>query len=226
MGDASGRSSAERQPAAAQPAFAFSNVAVLLNYSAYFGLTFLMTLYLHYNLGLEVRQVGYVLVAAPVLQAIVSPFAGRLADRLQDRLVAATGQSLCALGLVAFAFLGKATSLWYVILVLCVLGIGFGLFASPVAHMLMGSVARRDVGTASASIATMRVVGQGFSIGIAGLVLALLVGRSEQLQPADYPSLLTSVRVTFAIFAGLCLPGLVAVLLGKRRQSVPTGVGT
>jgi hypothetical protein len=45
----------------------------------------------------------------------------------------------------------------------------------------------------------------------------LLVGRSEHLQPADYPNLLTSVRVSFAIFALLCALGLGAVLIGRTR---------
>lgn len=201
-------------------AFAFSNMAALINYSATFALTFLMTLYLHYSQGLAVRHVGYVLVVQPVLQVLVSPLAGRLSDRVQPRLVAAAGQALCVLGLFAFAFLREDTPLWLVMLCLCVVGTGFGLFASPVAHMVMSSVEGRDLGTASATLATMRVAGQGLSMGIAGLVLALLVGRTEELQPQDYPELLTSVRVTFGIFAALCALGFVAVLLGKKRETL------
>jgi hypothetical protein len=85
----------------------------------------------------------------------------------------------------------------------------------------MSSVDRQYVGTASATLATMRVAGQGVSMGIAGLLLAIMVGGSKQLHPSDYPNLLASVRVTFAIFAVLCVLGLVAVLLGRRPQ-VPT----
>jgi Na+/melibiose symporter-like transporter len=199
-------------------AFALANAAALINYSATFALSFLLTLYLHYNRGLSVSQVGYVLVASPLLQTLISPVAGRLADRLQPRLVAATGQALCALGLITFVFLGTDTQLWFVVLTLCVLGLGFGLFASPLAHMVMSSVDRRYVGTASATVATMRVAGQGFSVGISGLLLAVIVGGSKQLQPSDYPNLLTSVRVTFAVFAVLCVLGFVAVLMGRQRH--------
>jgi MFS family permease len=199
-------------------AFAFSNAAALINYSATFAMSFLLAMYLEFNRGLSAKEFGYVLVSAPLLQTIVSPFAGRLADRLQPRLVAATGQALCVIGLLAFVFLGEKTSYWFMIPALGVLGVGFGLFASPVAHMVMSSVDRRDVGTASATLATMRVSGQGVSMGVSGLVIALLVGRSEHLQPQDYPNLLTSVRVSFAIFAGLCAIGVVAVLLGRKRD--------
>jgi MFS family permease len=201
-------------------AFAFSNAAALINYSATFAMSFLLAMYLEFNRGLSAKEFGYVLVAAPLLQTIVSPFAGRLADRLQPRLVAATGQALCVLGLFAFVFLGEKTSYWFIIPALGVLGVGFGLFASPVAHMVMGSVDRRDVGTASATLATMRVSGQGVSMGISGLVIALIVGRSEHLQPSDYPNLLTSVRLSFGIFAVLCALGLVAVLLGRKPEGL------
>jgi MFS family permease len=200
-------------------AFAFSNAAALINYSATYAMSFLLALYLEFNRGLSAKEFGYALVAAPVLQTIVSPFAGRLADRLQPRLVAATGQALCVLGLLAFVFLGEETPYWFIITALAVLGVGFGLFASPVAHLVMGSVDRREVGTASATLATMRVSGQGVSMGISGLVIALLVGRSERVQPVDYPHLLTSVRISFGIFAALCVLGLVAVLLGKPRHT-------
>jgi MFS family permease len=200
------------------PVFAFSNLAALINYSATFAMTFLMSLYLQYNLGLGPRKAGLVLVFGTFLQAAVSPIAGRLADRSQPRLVAAAGMTLCAVGLLTFAFLGENTPYWYIIPALCLLGIGFGLFASPIAHIVMGSVEKRHIGTASATLATMRMAGQSFSMGIAGLVLAVVVGRHE-IEPPDYPHLLTSVRVTFAIFTALCVLGVVATLVRPRRRS-------
>jgi MFS family permease len=201
--------------------FALANFATLTNYSATFAMTFLMSLYLQYNRGLGPRTAGFVLVSGMFLQAVVSPIAGRLADRLQPRSVAATGMSLSALGLLAFAFLGETTPYWYIVPTLCTLGIGFGLFASPMAHTVMGSVENRYVGTASATLATMRLAGHSTSMGIAGLVLALVVGR-HGFEPADYPNLLTSIRTSFAIFAAICALGLVAVLLTPRRQQ-PSG---
>jgi EmrB/QacA subfamily drug resistance transporter len=201
--------------------FAFSNAAALINYSATFAMAFLMSLYLRYNLHEGPRTVGYVLVSGTLLQALVSPIAGRLADRFQPRLVAASGMSLCVVGLLAFAFLGEHTSYWYIIPALCVLGIGFGLFASPIAYLVMSSVDKRYIGTGSATVATMRVAGQGLSMGIAGLILATVVGRHEidAQSPIDLANLLTSVRLSFAIFAGLCVLGIVAVLVGGPRPA-------
>ncbi len=197
--------------------FAFANAASFINYSATAAMTFMMSLYLLYNRGLGAQTAGLVLVTGPFLQAAVSPLAGRLADKVEPRFVASAGMALCAGGLFALVFLGQRTPYWHIITVLCVLGLGFGLFASPIIHTVMRSVDRRYVGVAAATSATMRVSGQSLSIGIATLVLAVVVGRHE-IGITDHAHLLSSIRITFLIFASLCLVGLVASLVGPGRR--------
>ena len=72
---------------------------------------------------------------------------------------------------------------------------------------------------ASAGVGTMRVVGQALSIALATLVVAVIVGRQE-FTSADYPNLLTAIRVTFAIMAVLAALSVVASLA---RGDVPAG---
>jgi MFS family permease len=151
------------------------------------------------------------------LQAALSLLAGRLADRVNARLLATAGMALTVLGLLAFVFLTETTPYWYIIVTLCVLGAGFALFSSPIAHTVMGSVQRGQIGTASATLAAMRIAGQNISIGLATMVLALVVGRHE-IGPGDHPHLLTSVRISFAIFAVLCVFGVAASLVGPRKE--------
>ena len=131
--------------------------------------------------------------------------------------MASAGMALCAGGLFALAFLGPRTPYWHVVIVLCVLGVGFGLFASPIIHTIMGSVERRYVGVAAATSATMRELGKSISMGIATLLLAVMVGRHE-IGPADHAHLLSSIRLAFVIFASLCVAGFGASLIGAGRQ--------
>ena len=50
------------------------------------------------------------------------------------------------------------------------------------------------------------------------LLFALFIGRSE-IMPETYPLLLVSMRTAFAIFAALCMVGIVASLArGKIRE--------
>jgi len=197
--------------------FAFSNAAALINYAATFAMTFLMSLYLQYNRGLDPQTAGFVLVCGTFVQTAFSPLAGRLVDRLQARLVASAGMALCVLGLLGFVFLGEDTPYWFIIAMLCVLGLGFAFFSSPITHTIMGSVEKRYLGTASATLGTMRLAGQSMSMGLATLVLAIFVGR-KVIEAGDYPNLLTTVRVSFAIFTVLCVLGVAASLVGPSKQ--------
>jgi len=199
--------------------FAYSNAATFINYAATYAMTFLMSLYLQYNKGLDPQAAAFVLITGTIVQTVFSPVAGRLADRVQARFVATAGMAVCVLGLGAFVFLSEETSYWYIITTLCVLGLGFAFFATPILHAIMGSVHRRDTGVASATIGTMRLTGQTISMGLATLVLAVVVG-SHPITPADYPSVLTSIRITFAIFTVLCMVGVAASLVGPREGEV------
>jgi len=195
--------------------FAYSNAATFINYAATYAMTFLMSLYLQYNRGLDPQAAGLILVTGTVVQTAFSPVSGRLSDRVQARYVASAGMAVCVLGLLALVFLTATTPYWYIITTLCVLGLGFAFFATPIIYAIMGSVDRRYTGVASATIGTMRLTGQNISMGLATLVLAVVVG-SHPIGPADYGNVLTSVRITFAIFTVLCVVGVAASLVGPR----------
>jgi MFS family permease len=197
--------------------FALSNLAALINYSATFAVSFLLSLYLQYIKGLTPEVAGSILIAAPVMQAIFSPLAGRLSDRVEPRVLASAGMALSAVGLVMFIFLGHDTSLAYLVVSLVVLGFGFALFSSPNTNAVMSSVENRFYGVSSATLATMRQVGMMLSMGVAMLLFSVYIGR-VQITPEYYDAFLTSVRVAFIIFACLCFGGIFASLARGRVQ--------
>jgi EmrB/QacA subfamily drug resistance transporter len=195
--------------------FAFSNLAAFINYSATFAVGFLLSLYLQYLRGLTPQAAGTLLVSQPVIMAIVSPFAGRLSDRVPSRTVASIGMAATALGLGLLSGLTADTPLPAIVAALAVLGVGFGLFSSPNTNAVMGSVDRPLYGVASAMLGTMRLVGQMFSMAVAMLVLTLFVGR-EPITPERHAAFLSGVRVAFGLFAGLCVLGTFASLARGR----------
>lgn len=204
--------------------FAMSNLSGLISYAAIWALSFLMSLYLQFIKGLNPEIAGFVMMAGVAVQAALTPFAGRLSDRIQPRWVASWGMAACAVGLLLFAFLGNTTPYWYIIAVLCLMGIGYALFSPANMSSIMGSVERRNLGVASASVGTMRIVGQAISVGVATMVMAVIVGRHD-IMPADYPHLLTAVRVTFGILAAFCAVGIVTSLArgdmpARRNQQI------
>lgn len=197
--------------------FALSNLAALINYSATFAVTFLLSLYLQYIKGFSPEHAGLVLISAPVMQAIFSPVAGRLSDKIEPRIVASAGMALTLIGLAFFIFLSSSTNLWYIIAGLLIIGFGFAFFSSPNTNAVMSSVDRRCYGVASATLATMRQIGMTFSMGMVMLMLGIYVGH-VQITPQYYAAFITSVNTTFIVFAILCFGGIFASLArGKVR---------
>jgi len=191
--------------------FAFSNLAALINYSASFAVTFLMSLYLQYIKAFTPQDAGVVLVAQPFMMAVFSPFAGRLSDRIESRIVASWGMALTSVALFVFIFFKSDTSMPAIISNLMLLGFGFALFSSPNTNAVMSSVETRFYGVASATLATMRMSGQMLSMGIAMLIFAVRIG-TVQITPEYHELFLTSLRVAFIIFSILSFLGIFASL--------------
>jgi EmrB/QacA subfamily drug resistance transporter len=187
--------------------FAFSCLAALINYSATFAVALLLSLYLQYIKELNPQEAGLILVSTPVVMALLSPFAGRLSDRVEPRVISSLGMGLTALGLMLLIFLNNQTLVIYIIASLIILGFGFALFSSPNMNAIMGSVDKRFYGVASASVGTMRLLGQMVSMGMVTLIFALFIGR-VQITAQYYPMLINSIRVVFIVSFGLCVCGI------------------
>ena len=192
-------------------AFALSNLAALINYCATFAITFFLSLYLQYIKKLDPQSAGFILIFQPIVMAICSPFAGRLSDRIEPRIVASMGMGVIAVGLFALAFLHVDTTLGFIIADLILMGLGFALFSSPNTNAVMSSVDKRFYGVASGTLGTMRLTGQMLSMGIAMLIFAIHIGHI-QITPEYYPAFLISTRSAFIFFGVLCSMGVLASL--------------
>ena len=199
--------------------FALSNLSALINYAATFAMSFMLSLYLQYVKGMEAREAGMVLVAQPLLMAIVASFSGRLSDKKNPRVLAAIGMGISAFGLLVLSFISSDTSIIYILVSLIVLGTGFGMFSSPNTNVVMGSVDKKVYGTASAILATMRSTGMMFSMAIASLTLHLFLGES-QINIANIPQFIISTKIVFAVFTILCFFGVFTSFVKVKKNGI------
>lgn len=190
-------------------AFVLSNLAALINYSATFAVSFLLSLYLQYIGGFTAEHAGIILIVQPVMMVVCSPIAGNLSDRIEPRVVASIGMALTTAGLAMLAFLGGNANLPWVIASLFVLGAGFGFFSSPNTNAVMSSVARKFYGVASGTLGTMRLTGQALSMGLVLLLFSLYIGK-VQITPANYDLFVKTTRIAFAVSAVICFIGIFA----------------
>jgi len=196
--------------------FALSNLSALINYAATFSISFMLSLYLQYVKGMQAREAGLVLVAQPVLMAIVASFSGRLSDKKNPRILASIGMGISAFGLLILSFINAETTTLYILVGLIVLGIGFGLFSSPNTNVVMGSVDKRVYGTASAILGTMRTTGMMFSMAIASLTIHWFLGKS-QINVDNLPQFITSTKIVFVVFTILCFIGVYTSLVKTKK---------
>jgi MFS family permease len=197
--------------------FAFSNLAALVNFSATFAVSFLLSLFLQYIKGYSPVHAGSILIFQPATQAIFSPFAGRLSDRIEPRILSSIGMGFTSAGLLPLVFLKEETGLSYIIPCLLLLGLGIALFSPPNTNAIMSSVEKKFYGVASGTTATMRVIGQMLSMGIATLIFALYIGP-VQIDAASHSLFLESLEAAFAVFAVLSFGGIFASLARGRLR--------
>ena len=189
--------------------FALSSAAALINYAATSATGFMLSLYLQCVRGLDARHAGLILIAQACIQSIFSLVAGELSSRFLPSKMATAGMSIIVVGLCGMIFLSPTTPYWLIVLMLMSLGVGFGIFSSPNTTVIMNSVEKRYYTQASATTGTVRLTGQAFSMGIAGMSISFFVGN-HKIIPALHGAFLESMQMTFVVFVILCLIGVYA----------------
>jgi len=196
--------------------FAFSGIAALINYSATSAIGFFMSLYLQYLKGFDARTAGLIMISQPIAMTLLSPVAGKLSDSRNPGVIASIGMGMTAVGLILLCFFKETTPTYAVVLLLILMGVGFGLFSSPNSNAIMSSVEKRHLGVASGVVGTMRMVGQMMSMGIAMMLISVYIGK-QPISPATYPGLISAMRTGFMIFSVLSVFGIFASLARNNK---------
>lgn len=191
--------------------FTFSNLAALINYSATFAISFLMSFYLQSVKGLTSQNAGLILMTQPVMQALFSPLAGKLSDKIEPQIVASVGMFLLTVGLIIFCFISHGMNMALIISNLAMLGFGFALFSSPNVNAIMSSVDKINYGIASSTLASMRMIGQMLSMGIVIIIFSLFIGGAK-INPENQTAFLISAKYAFILFSAFSVVGIFASL--------------
>ncbi|MBV9931154.1 MAG: MFS transporter [Alphaproteobacteria bacterium] len=149
-----------------------------------------LPLHLQLNLHRPVLTAGLVLVCWPMGVAAASPVANRLARRMAEPVLCATGAVLLASGLIWTVLFPAQPNLWSFLLGALLGGVGFGLFQVPNnRRMFLSAPAERSAATGGLQ-GSARLAGQTTG----ALVLSVLLACS----PA------TTAIATTLIFASIC----------------------
>ncbi len=207
--------------------FVASNATAFLNYVSTFSIVFVFSIYLQVILHVSPFISGLIILPEPVLMVLLSPVAGKLADRIGSRLIASSGMVIIGTSFLLLFILVRVTR-GDIMILLGIIGVGFGLFSAPNTNSVMGSVRREDSGIASGFLGTMRFTGQMVSIVVATLVLSLYMPRSliigmfsgsiVTITPLFYDSFVNGFRIVMLMSAVLAFIGAVTSLMKNRGR--------
>ena len=187
--------------------FRNSSLAALINYGSSFAVALLLSFYLQSVREFTSIEAGTILVSQPLVMAILTPFTGRLSDRVDPRILATVGMAMTAISLFSFSFLTSTTPLWVVIGILVFLGSGFALFSSPNMNSIMSSVPDTQAGIASETAGSMRVFGQVMSMAAVTVAFGVMLG-SVVISPEIAVPLLETLSTVFIALGLLCTVGI------------------
>jgi MFS family permease len=200
--------------------YATANLAALSNYMAFSAVTVLTSVFLEVVSGRSPEQAGLLLVAAPAAMVALSWLAGRASDVVGSRWLASGGMAVIGVGLILLSRLPAQPSMARLIGNLLLIGVGMAAFSSPNTSAVMGSAPRAQLGVASATLGTMRCLGQTLSIGVLGALATsrlgaggqavLLAGRAHGTRAAS--AYVSGYHLAMVAGAGLACVGAIASL--------------
>jgi EmrB/QacA subfamily drug resistance transporter len=204
-------------------------VSVVVAFAGLFTATFLLPFLLQQARGFSPIEAGMLLTPVPITMALVAPFSGAASDRFGPRMLASVGMAIMVLGLLSLALLPLEFALPDLIWRLAVLGLGQGLFMSPNSSAVLGAVPRPRVGTASGTLAQMRVNGQALGIALSGAIVATRLpihltelGGGAPTVAMRNVALAGAIHDAFLVAAVICSLGIVASLVrGSSRSGQP-----
>ena len=199
------------------PVFALSTIGAFTAFIASMTVVLSMPFRLEQGFGLSPAEVGAMLAPWPLTVLIVAPTAGALSDRIPAGLLGGIGMTIATLALLLLAWLPAHPSWFDVAWRMALCGGGFGLFLSPNARLIIGSVPRDRAASAGGLISTTRMTGQTLGATLVAALLALNLGGGP------VPPL---VAAALAVVAGLCSvarlnPKLRPMVVGEVRGNQP-----
>ena len=160
--------------------FSMTAASAVINYIGVYSCIFLMPYYLIQGRGFSTAQAGLILVAQPVVMAVIAPISGTLSDRIGTRLPAVFGMAILSAGIFLLSRLSAESSIASIMMALAVIGLGTGSFISPNNSALMGSAPKTRQGIAAGILATSRNFGMVLGVGISGAIFTTVLAHESR----------------------------------------------
>ena len=213
--------------------FTAGNIANLLSGLAFAALAFVLTLYFQLVRGYDPLHAGIFLIPLDLTLILIGPVSGWLSDKWGARGLSTIGLLVASVGFFFLSLIDQNTPYLQIATSLIVVGLGIGMFRSPNASSVMGSVPAAKRGISSGVRVTVINVSIVASIP---MVLALMtadvpysrliglgnvgLGGATQLAAADIGMFLAGLQHTLVVMSFLILGSAIfSIARGSRAAT-------
>jgi DHA2 family lincomycin resistance protein-like MFS transporter len=203
------------------PTFAVSIVMIAISMLALFGSLIILPIYMQSVLGLSTLSTGLLLLPGGVVMGVLSPFVGRLYDRIGPTPLLVVGSVLVSLSLwLMRMLLGEGSPAYVIPIVHIVLSVGLAFTFTPLFSAALGSLKPALYSHGSAILNTVQQVAAG--AGTALFVSLLATGAAAQLKLGATEVSATAAGVKTAFLAGaiVSLFAIVASFFVRKPEAV------
>ncbi len=151
--------------------FGISNIMFFIFGLAFFGNSFLLPIYLQNSLGYTALQAGLVFFPVGIIQAIMSPLAGWMTDKLNPKIPIGIGIVLTFFSMFLYKDLALTTEYGQIIIPLVIRGFGMGFMFIPLSTIAINDITKEKMAQATGLFNTIRQVGGSFGVAILGTLL-------------------------------------------------------
>jgi EmrB/QacA subfamily drug resistance transporter len=197
--------------------YALSVIASMVLYFTMMGSSVLMPLYVQSVMGYSAVVSGLVTLPGSLATALISPFAGRMYDRIGIRKIFILGSSCLLLSNIGMVFISMDTSLVVAAMWNILRNISIGALMMPLLTWGTSTVELKKVADASSLLSSFRTISG--SIGSAVFVGIMMVVGSSSVDKYGDSAFMHGLNMSFAAMSAsaLLLVVLAVVGTGKNR---------
>lgn len=195
-----------------------ANIVAMIAYLSTYVVSYVLNYHFQYILGLDAQTSGLILISTPIMMLLIAAQAGKLSDRINPGILQLLGVILITIAIAILSRINYTTPIYMIVMAMVIQGIGHGFFSTPNNNIILSSVDnKKDIPTASASVATVRNLGQSFSLGILTVTFAFIMGNVP-IQPSNYNLLVISNQTTLTIITILGAVAVILSVIGLRNS--------
>lgn len=204
--------------------FTISVVILMLSLMVITGITNVMPMYIQTIAGRSATMSGLVVLPGALTKAFLSPFSGKMYDKVGLGKLGPIGGFIMVLGCASLMLVTEETSNWLIITKYMVVAAGFGLFNVPVTTAGMNALADDQMGHGTSASQTVRQVGSSFAITLVfstmSIVTALTspISLDEASGAGETDISITGIRGGFGMVAALAFGAFILTFFLKDQK--------